>query len=273
MRASNKGINKYLNQYAEPEVELLSTFPQQLSFEHTVVIPAYKETLGFLQAFIENKLSLQNVLLIVVVNQPDIDSNMLPQQQLFNGIISNRAVQWRNEILTLVEFEQGNSSILVVDRFTKQIPADLGVGLARKIGVDLACSLINKNIIKSDWIHSSDADAVLPSHYFSVLTNRKEKGAVAACYNFLHQCENKVINEANEQYEHALRYYVAGLTYANSPYNFFTIGSILAFKADSYTAVRGFPKRSAGEDFYLLNKLAKLGESFVVEKLCYKIRS
>jgi hypothetical protein len=64
---------------------------------------------------------------------------------------------------------------------------------------------------------------------------------------------------------------VAGLQYANSPYAFFTIGSILAFKAESYVQVRGFPKRSAGEDFYLLNKLAKLGHVEFIEEVTVEL--
>jgi hypothetical protein len=60
-------------------------------------------------------------------------------------------------------------------------------------------------------------------------------------------------------YEYSLRYYVAGLDFANSPYAFHTIGSTMAVNAAHYAKVRGFPRRQAGEDFYLLNKLAKVG--------------
>jgi hypothetical protein len=65
---------------------------------------------------------------------------------------------------------------------------------------------------------------------------------------------------ATQLYELSLRYYVAGLRFARSPYAFHTIGSALAVNARHYAQVRGFPKRDAGEDFYLLNKLAKVGE-------------
>ncbi len=52
---------------------------------------------------------------------------------------------------------------------------------------------------------------------------------------------------------------MAGLRFAGSPYAFHTIGSALAIHATAYARVRGFPKRLAAEDFYLLNKLAKVG--------------
>jgi len=64
--------------------------------------------------------------------------------------------------------------------------------------------------------------------------------------------------DATKLYEKKLHYYLAGLKWAGSPYAFPTIGSILAINFSSYAKVRGFPKRSAGEDFYLLNKLAKI---------------
>ena len=60
-------------------------------------------------------------------------------------------------------------------------------------------------------------------------------------------------------YELSLRYYVNRLEYAGSPYAFHTVGSCLAVDATSYAKVRGFPRRNAAEDFYLLNKLAKVG--------------
>ena len=49
------------------------------------------------------------------------------------------------------------------------------------------------------------------------------------------------------------------MNFAGSPYAFHTIGSTMAVSAVHYAKVRGFPKREAGEDFYLLNKLAKVG--------------
>ena len=48
------------------------------------------------------------------------------------------------------------------------------------------------------------------------------------------------------------------MKFAESPYAFHTIGSTMAVNALNYAKVRGFPKREAGEDFYLLNKLAKV---------------
>ncbi len=256
-------LTKYLTNYAQPEVALLADFPAQLSYCHVVVIPAYKESSAFAESFIQSQLAQQNVLMIVVINQPLTDPDPQAQQQLVNEILQLGQVRWLRQNLSLVEFSKGNSACLIVDRFTNRIVPKQGVGLARKIGCDLACQLIEQHNITATWVHSTDADATLPDNYFTELTGQlaaQEQNPVAACYNFCHHSKDIEVHLANQLYEQALRYYVAGLRYANSRYSFFTIGSILAFKATAYASVRGFPKKSAGEDFYLLNKLAKMGQ-------------
>lgn len=274
-----KNVTKYLKSYAAPEIASLASFPADDGFDHVVVIPAYKESVGFVKRFLHSVLADHPVLMIVVINQPDTVETCLKQQQLLTEIsvlsqVSNpkkpvKTPLWQVDNLSLFSFADKQLKLLVVDRFNQKIPEKQGVGLARKIGADLALALINNGQIKSPWIYSTDADTSLPSNYFSSLNAQGEQSSVnkntrAVCFDFCHQSDNLLIHQANQSYEQALRYYVDGLKYAGSHYAFFTIGSILAVSASAYATVRGFPKRSAGEDFYLLNKVAKLGEiSFI----------
>jgi hypothetical protein len=79
-------------------------------------------------------------------------------------------------------------------------------------------------------------------------------------YPFCHvRSGDEAVDQATLTYELALRYHVLGLRSAGSAYGFHTIGSTLCAGSQAYAHVRGFPKRQAGEDFYLLDKLAKLG--------------
>ncbi len=55
------------------------------------------------------------------------------------------------------------------------------------------------------------------------------------------------------------------MTHAGSRYAYSTLGSTLAVHAETYAQVRGFPRRNAGEDFYLLNKVAKVAS---ISQLC-----
>ncbi len=253
--------DKYLHQYAESEVNFLEDFPPHFSYENSIVIPAYNESHQFISNFINSKLSNEKVLLIVVINQPVNNSNVEIQIQLDRKICSFGKLQWQYKNLSLIELSEVCADILVVDRYngSNKIPDKQGVGLARKIGADIATALIKKSIIKSNWICSTDADAHLPNNYFSVLINLPKKTS-AAIYQFRHIDNNNPLSKATQLYEKALRYYVSGLKWAGSKYAFHTIGSTLAFRNDYYSQVRGFPKRAAGEDFYLLNKLAKLSD-------------
>jgi len=269
-KQGHKTCAKYLAQYAEPEILSLAFFPTQLSYQHVLVIPAFQESKQFIERFVDAEIAEQHCLLIVVINQPDNDFGRQHQQvqdDLAQEIVQQGPLLWQQDNLSLIDISQStrnkntHSAILMVNRYKDPIPADQGVGLARKIGADLAIKLSLEGHIVSTWVHSTDADAHLPDNYFTAHStdNAELKGAVATCCNFYHYSEQQAIHQANLRYENALRYYVSGLHYAQSPYAYFTIGSILSFDMLAYCQARGFPKRSAGEDFYLLNKLAKLG--------------
>jgi len=252
-------IYKYLEHYAESEIQALKDFPTQLSFNNVVVIPAYNESVLFLQRYMASTLSTAANLLILVINQPTSEQHSTSQQQLESAALESGQIIWKKRNLCLIKLNQGQGYLLAIDRFTTghQINDKQGVGLARKIGADVATALIHNNIIKSPWICSTDADTHLPDNYFTSL-DAGPSNVAALLYSFKHIDHQDDISKATLIYEKALRYYVSGLAWAGSHYAFHTIGSTLAVHYNYYAMVRGFPKRSAGEDFYLLNKLAKL---------------
>lgn len=128
-----------------------------------------------------------------------------------------------------------------------------GVGLARKIGCDLAAALISAQKVESKWMFNTDADARLPTDYFQEIN--QPKGVVI--YPFFHNISKQ--SEAARIYEMHMDYYVEGLRYAGSPYAFHSIGSTLCVHFQTYCELRGFPKdRLAGEDFHFLNKAKKI---------------
>lgn len=136
-----------------------------------------------------------------------------------------------------------------------------GVGLARKIGFDLALSRLNyaKN---SPIMISLDADTLCRPDYLPVIIrhfqNSKAPGAVIP---FCHQHGNTPEqDQAISRYELFLRAYVLGLSRAGSPYAFHTLGSAMACTAEAYVRMGGMKVRVAGEDFYFLEHLAKHGE-------------
>ena len=151
-------------------------------------------------------------------------------------------------------------SLLVVDRFTtnRRLPSRQGVGLARKIGADVALELIAAGRIRHAFFAMTDADARLPEDYFGRVAEL-EPDCSAAVFPFWHEPSGEShVDRATALYEIRLRYVQRGLQWANSPYAFHTVGSTMAVHALSYAQVRGVPMRQAAEDFYLLGKLSKL---------------
>ncbi|MEW5250973.1 hypothetical protein [Microbulbifer discodermiae] len=247
-------MEHYLQRYAEPEVQLLSTWPD-LTFNHTLVVPCYREKPDFLLS-LERNFSGAGLLLILVVNQPDTDDGDR-NDPLLDAVKARETAIWQSDHLSLRHWGD-NGGLLLVERWRDglKLPRQQGVGLARKIGCDIAAQLTFNGCLSSGWIHSTDADTRLPADYFQGLPDPIERSA--AIYPFTHEDGPALVHRAHRLYEGALQHYVDGLRWAGSPWAFHTIGSTLAISAHHYCAARGFPRRAAGEDFYLLNKLAKL---------------
>ena len=270
---------KYLKRYAEPEVDLLKQLPG--SFSHCVCIPAYNESPEFIQRLINFLACHGSTLAIVVLNQPDSDKQLVQ-----NNVHCKTYLQQQNECVWHKDYLQlysipasaanKNCAVLLVDRFDQglPIPKKQGVGLARKIATDIALQLIEQKIIQSQWIYSTDADTLLPDNYFQRPDQNDNQSIAAFVLAYQHISGGDVaIDDATQLYEQRLKAYVDGLKFAGSPYAFNTVGSTLCINASHYAMVRGFPKRAAGEDFYLLNKLRKTGEVIELDQPTVQIES
>ncbi len=144
----------------------------------------------------------------------------------------------------------------------KEIPdRDGGVGSARKIGMDAALGLIDTGATGGGVVCCLDADTLVEKNYLSaVRTHFEVTKNPAAVVAYAHQRPvDPGLQAAICCYEIFLRSYVIGLSYAGSPYAFHAIGSTIACTGEGYVGVRGMNRRIAAEDFYFLNKLAKIG--------------
>lgn len=164
-----------------------------------------------------------------------------------------------------------NFDVLLLNFNSNPFKANKGVGLARRIAADTALGLIAEKKIKHAWIFSTDADVVLPVNYFKVI-NSAPVGTSAISLNFEHCSDNCDLLEIQKQYDFKLRYYQSGIKYMGVKYDYIPLGSTLIIDAGSYVKVRGFPNRSGGEDFYILNKLAKIGLIYQPENPVIKIK-
>jgi hypothetical protein len=263
---AGKAQQQYLERYAEPEAQIADRLTG--TFGHALVLPAHDESDDLMRALQSVPTGPQgDVLLILVVNAAPEAAAWVHER---NADVLRR-LRWKygTEEADYLDapaparlFRCRTGSILHVDRASPAhlLPSGQGVGLARKIGFDIALRLHRARRLVSPWLHSTDADVILPRDYFERASAVHSPNAAALVYPFTHRGEEDVmLARAVQLYEISLRYYVLGLASAGSPYAHHTIGSTLAVDAVAYAKVRGVPKRTAAEDFYLLGKLAKIG--------------
>lgn len=267
-----ENIQKYLAKYAEKEITLTEKITT--SYDQVIIIPAYGEYDEIKDLLISNLVELakkNKFILILVINCKKNSSEVVKNN---NHKLLDFLINEPNYTKTdyFVNFE--NYDIFIVNRSSEGLFFDdkQGVGLARKIGCDVALKLFYDAKIKSPWLRCTDGDVFLPDNYFEISPETKKFSCIT--YDFYHD----FITDDNQGkslllYEIYLRYYLLGLEYANSVYNFHTIGSCMAISVEGYSQVRGFSdSKEAGEDFYMLNKLSKIKPVFKAKTSTITIR-
>ncbi len=219
------------------------------TFNQAIVIPAYAE-LEFLPLTIEsinqNKPELLNQTLVVVVVN---NANNSPQSIKDNNQLTIQKINENNYQFTLA----------VVDAASPGLELPLkhaGVGLARKIGMDLALPHLTS---PQSLIFCTDADTqVSPDYLSKVKQIFKSQNTSAAVIGFSHlKSQNSAINDAIGQYEKFLKTTAEKMQRAGSPYGYVSMGSTIVCTAEAYCAVGGMSRKKATEDFYFLQELTK----------------
>ena len=277
MNEKSSHINRYLSK--SPEVlkwQLSGKSDNNANIGKVVVIPALAESKSFLVtlASLANNgpSQLSSTLVICVINNrcPDISS----MKQIKDNYITLdylRALSAKRDAPLscpapelFKEVKESAMKVAFVDASTKgsELPSKGGVGLARKIGMDLALKCLPEDRERNSLIISLDADTLVEMNYLEEIDNYFNNNEdAAAVIDFSHILpEDKRHRTAAISYELFLRYYEAGLRFASSPYAYQTIGSTIVCRAGAYAAVGGMNRRRAGEDFYFLQALAKYGK-------------
>ena len=267
----SKSLSRYLERHAEPEIGLVGAL--EGAWKRVVAIPACSEDESFGDTMDSLAVAevAEDTLLLVVVNgaegapehKHERNERFLSWFRNVTGCGDGRLVQGRYKTL----------DICLVDRASpgSRLPSRQGVGLARKISVDIPAALYGEGRLQSPWVHSTDADVVVPGDY--LMRVPEEANTAAGLHPYSHVVEGDEEQRlAMLQYESYLHYYTLGLHWAGSPYAYTAIGSTIVVHVEYYGAVRGFPKREAGEDFYLLNKLAKVGHVTGMEGAPIRVR-
>lgn len=257
-------IPLYFKSYAEPDIYQI--VPPEKTWDEGISVPVCgEEDLAPLfqsihrAAFFANK----KLVLLLIVNSTPRTSDYY---KVNNDLLLRK----------LLPFQSYSSAldIVVWDRHTKnKFPVKQGVGLARKIGADILCFWAHHKKLTSSFIHSTDADAILSEDYFYLDTLGKNTSCALHPFEHLLNTKDLLTSQAILLYDRFLKYHRYGIGAANSPYRYIPLGSNLTFSIASYLSVRGFPKKEAGEDFYFLNKMAKVGKIEELGKSLVQLRS
>lgn len=210
-------------------------------------------------------------LIVIVVNNTkniseEIKTNNKNTLEFLRNIILRNNVN--DELIKNIREKGINVAYVDASSPNLELPEkDGGVGFARKIGMDLALDEFNP-CGQNKILICTDSDAQFAENYFTEIYNFFNSGKYKAAHI---KYEHPIAGNSEERlaiicYEIFLRYYVAGLKYANSYYAFHTIGSSMACDTESYIKIQGMNKRKAAEDFYFLEKLAKVTEIGYLDK-------
>ncbi len=221
-----------------------------------VVIPCFNEpdVLTSVESlFVADRPSFP-VEVIIVVNSPE---NSTQDVILQNRNTVAQIMSWSKK------YCNDHFTVHVIDApaFPKK---HAGAGLARKAGMDEALSRFNRLGNDNGIIVSFDADSICDRNYFTELENCFSSQEITGCNIYFEhplfgRDESSAVYRAITGYELYLRYFVQAMRMAGFPYAYHTVGSCFAVNAKIYALQGGMNRKTAGEDFYFLNKIFPLG--------------
>ncbi len=266
-------VKKYLQKYSFSNWRIeLSEFE---GIENAVVIPAiceYGNLMILLSSFVEMDPKYFNSTLVVFVVNNLASSSMEVKKENEKTLSVIRSIlnkDLKTGIETIDDIILSGLKVGLIDAASEgnELPEkDGGVGLARKLGMDLALSIFDFKSNNKKILICLDADCTVEKNYLTeIVQNFNRRNLSASVVNYEHRLnEDKETTAAIVCYEIFLRFYVLGLKYAKSPYALHTVGSTMICDFESYIKVEGMNKKKAAEDFYFLEKLAK---NVTVEKI------
>ena len=239
--------NKYINNKLANKKWLPNKTLNKKPYDFLITIPCYDEydyifkTLDSINCQDIN--ILKNTLVSVAIN------NSMNENK---SIIANNQKTYQKLLNNKYNFE-----LIVIDAFSKNKSLESkisGVGMARKICVDLMISNLKSNSI----ICFIDADTILSEKYLSKIKSSYNKNNwSAATVNFLHQEDEPKTKKLIREYEKILKVTSSNIKECGSPYSYVSLGSTMICTCSAYISVGGMNKRAAGEDFYFLQELEK----------------
>lgn len=267
-------VKKYKKKFPLPEKWILQEINRlenaPVKFSAAIVIPAmgeYECLPATLRSISLNDYDyrVKTAVIVVVNNSKECTDSIYTDNELTVAYLKKKI---QNINLYIVEAFKDNYCL----------PSSKGVGLARRIGLDLSLDILDMNLEVSPLMICLDSDTEVKQNYLKAIYNtfkpilKKKKLRLlghAAVINYAHRMtEDYQNNMAIISYELYLRYYEMLLKYIGSRYSFHTIGSTMVASVKGYLGVGGMPAINACEDFYFMQKLAKTTSVLKIRNTC-----
>jgi len=251
-------VLNYLNKYGSKNWALELSSGKK--YKNIIVVPAIQEFENIIRLInsisdIDKKYFGETLLVFVINNMKSANAEVKADNR--------KSIEYLRKLI----FEENSPGINIglADASSEglELPEkDGGVGLARKTGMDLALAQFDYSTSCKNILICLDADCTIEKNYLTTIVEAfKQPDTNAAYVEYEHLLpEEKNHKRAIICYEIFLRYYVLGLKHANSPFAFPTIGSTMVCDHESYIKIGGMNKKKAAEDFYFMEKLAKITE-------------
>jgi len=256
----NHTFNKYIKKSIYPALDR-HPIPDQKHYNYFIIIPVFNEhdyLLNTLKSINNQKnIYLNNTLVILVINNSINSSQSIKNNNVSTHLLI-KSYKFNFEYIVLDYYSQGN-----------ELPNKKGgVGVARKIGMDYCLKYSNQDSL----LFCLDADTLISKKYLTQIIKYYNQTDFNTCVvKFLHQkSSNPKIEKAIRLYEETLYSIANQIRKCESPYGYVSMGSTIICKVKAYISVGGMSKKSAAEDFYFMQSLAKYNSiHFIDDYLVY----
>ena len=252
----NNTYKKYLVKLIYPNLKFSKVVVKKKLYKYFIIIPIYNEykyifkTLESLNN--QNQIYLSNTLIILLINN---------SKNCSRDIVDNN---YQTEQLILSK--QYNFEYALLDYYSQQnalISKEFRIGTIRKIGMDFTLQYAKPDSL----LFCLDADSVVSINYLeNIIKYYKKSHFNVATVTFKHQkSDDTDIEYAIKTYEDQLYNMAKKIKQSNSPYGYVSMGSTIVCTVSAYIAVGGMPQKTAAEDFYFLQALAKFTNIYQIQ--------
>ena len=199
----------------------------------------------------------------VCVNGPYSDYEIADNDNIRQAIENAKMRILHNELLwnQLIQ-NPWNLDLHLIDRYSPEKAwreKQAGVGLARQHCI----AALLPHASDDNILISMDADTLFHPDFVREVVHCLQRHPHATAVNppYYHPLSgDEAQDRAMLRYEIYLRCHLIQLLRIGSPYAFTALGSAIACRLSDYQKSGGYDSQQAGEDFYLLQKLAKMGK-------------